>query len=123
MVTVPHRCGTAPQRDSALPGPQPAGVGGSLRQSLPTICTQTQARTHTCVCPCPCPCAGTRLGVPTAHSILLCALCGPLGWLCHFITRQLSRAVPALKAKSAAVVMSDGRGGTITILPYVDRDW
>jgi hypothetical protein len=31
--------------------------------------------------------AGGRSRVPTAHSILLCAVLGPLGLLCHLVTK------------------------------------
>jgi hypothetical protein len=31
--------------------------------------------------------AGLRTGTPTFHSVLLSAVCGPLGLLCHLLTK------------------------------------
>ncbi|GIL74881.1 hypothetical protein Vretimale_2460 [Volvox reticuliferus] len=59
---------------------------------------------------------GLRQGIPTAHSVLLCSVFGPLGLLSHFATKALSTAIPALKEE--AVVTLKSEQGTITILPY-----
>lgn len=72
---------------------------------------------HAC---CPYASAGVRVGVPTAHSILLCALLGPLGWLSHQLTRALVWAVPSLRAREGPVQLTGDKGGTITLLPYCD---
>ncbi|KXZ45237.1 hypothetical protein GPECTOR_57g527 [Gonium pectorale] len=62
---------------------------------------------------------GLRAGIPTAHSVLLCAAAGPLGLLSHLATKALSRAVPSLKAPEPTVTLKSERG-TITLLPYTD---
>ncbi|GLC45192.1 hypothetical protein PLESTB_000425800 [Pleodorina starrii] len=60
---------------------------------------------------------GLRHGIPTAHSVLLCSVFGPLGLLAHCATKALSTVVPALKAEEEAVTLKSEQG-TITILPY-----
>ena len=50
---------------------------------------------------------GRRRGVATAHSVLLCFMCGPLGLLAHLATRALAaatrRAGPAHSGGDGAV--------------------
>ncbi|GLI69528.1 hypothetical protein VaNZ11_014170, partial [Volvox africanus] len=46
---------------------------------------------------------GLRQGIPTAHSVLLCSVFGPLGLLSHFATKALSTVMPALKQEAATV--------------------
>jgi len=51
-------------------------------------------------------------GVPCAHSVLLCAVFGPVGVLAHEVTKLLG-----LRSRSAAApVRLDG--GAITLMPY-----
>ncbi|KAG2425863.1 hypothetical protein HYH02_014927 [Chlamydomonas schloesseri] len=60
---------------------------------------------------------GLRNGVPTAHSLLLGAVFGPLGLLSHYLTKALTRVVPSLKTDQQPVTLKS-ETGSITILPY-----
>lgn len=60
---------------------------------------------------------GLRHSMPSAHSVLLSAVFGPLGVISNYLTRALYGAVPALRAPEQPVVVRSERGN-ITILPY-----
>lgn len=65
---------------------------------------------------------GLVLRVPTAHSILLSAVVGPLGLLCHQLTKGTYSLLAALTGKdlrpAARPVAEKSGTGTITIMPY-----
>jgi hypothetical protein len=55
-------------------------------------------------------------GVPAAHSILACAVLGPVGVLVHEVTKKLG-----LRSRAAPVRVGSGfGGGSITLMPYTD---
>jgi hypothetical protein len=57
-------------------------------------------------------------GVPAAHSILLCAVLGPVGVLAHVLTKALG-----LRSRGSARAVrlpGGGDGGSITLMPYTE---
>lgn len=66
--------------------------------------------------------SGQRTGVPTAHSIILAALFGPLGVLSHLVTKVLHYVwMRATGRYARPVVIHDSRGN-IVILPTESAD-
>jgi len=60
--------------------------------------------------------------VPAAHSILLCAVLGPVGVLAHEITKATGARTRAGGAGEAVEVRAAGEGGgSITLLPYSEE--
>lgn len=66
---------------------------------------------------------GFEARVPTAHSVLLAALLGPLGAVAHLLTQLAYAAASAalgrdVRPRGRAVRAAGGGGGVITLLPY-----